>query len=349
MMKKLLALWFIIALSSAGCASAQGIFNVYAPVAGVQYNPGGTFQDTAATAAQIAATYTGMSNCTAAAPLLFNATCMPFPISASLGGTGESGTLTGVLKGNGTGAFTLAMASDTAATYTGASGCTGAAALLINATCAVIPAAVTGANPTATVGSAAVNGSASTFMRSDAAPPLSTVGSAGSCTNCNVTFDANGRETAQSNGSSSATSITPGTTTVIGATAPCIIDNSTSTTMGCNQTTNTVLADIAANTTFTITGSGCSPTSPTGGPFAGTFNLAAGPCTSVTITLNGATGFTAPNGFVCTAEDQTLMAAGTFIPAWQQSSSTTHVAVLPIPTAATTGGTDKISFMCTYY
>lgn len=33
--------------------------------------------------------------------------------------------------------------------------------------------------------------------------------------------------------SASATSVTPGTTTVVGATAPCLIDNSTSTTMGC--------------------------------------------------------------------------------------------------------------------
>jgi hypothetical protein len=40
-----------------------------------------------------------------------------------------------------------------------------------------VPAAPTGANPTAVVGSVAVNGSAATFMRSDAAPALGTVSS----------------------------------------------------------------------------------------------------------------------------------------------------------------------------
>jgi hypothetical protein len=80
---------------------SQGIFNVYGPQAGVQYNPGGTFQDTAATGAQVAATYTGLTNCTGTAALLFNATCSPFaPGVASLTATfvgygSASNTLTG--------------------------------------------------------------------------------------------------------------------------------------------------------------------------------------------------------------------------------------------------------------
>lgn len=39
-------------------------------------------------------------------------------------------------------------------------------------TCSIPPGTTTGANPTATIGASAVNGSAGTFMRSDAAPAL---------------------------------------------------------------------------------------------------------------------------------------------------------------------------------
>jgi len=149
------------------------------------------------------------------------------------------------------------------------------------------------------------------------------------------------------NAGGSATSITPGTTTVVGATAPCLISNSTSTTMGCAATNATVLADIAANTTFTVAGTGCTPSAHTGGPFAGTVTLASGPCTSITITFNGATGFTAPNGYHCNVGDRTLQAAGTWWGEWPEHSSTTTTAVLDIPGAS--GATDVISFDCQYF
>jgi hypothetical protein len=65
-----------------------------------------------------------------------------------------------------------ATAPDIAATYVGLSGCTGAAALLFNSTCAPIPSVPTSANPTAKVGLTAVNGATGNWMDAGSAPPL---------------------------------------------------------------------------------------------------------------------------------------------------------------------------------
>ena len=90
-------------------------------------------------------------------------------------------------------------------------------------------------------------------------------------------------------------------------------------------------------TKFTTTG--CSVSSTTGGGSAGIFTLGANSCT-VVLTMNGATGITAPNGWSCQAHDRTaptVLLGG-------ESSSTTTTASITIPAGA--GTTDVISFAC---
>jgi len=97
--------------------------------------------------------------------------------------------------------------------------------------------------------------------------------------------------------------------------------------------------NVYGSTQFTTSGS-CTVGSKTGGPRAGTVQLgAAGGCT-LTITINGATGYTASVGFNCWGGDRTQPT----IPAWIESSSTTTTVTMSIPAAASNG--DVIGFHC---
>lgn len=88
------------------------------------------------------------------------------PYSAAIGGTGEAGTITGVPMANGTSPFTQATGAQIAAPFTGCSPTNPLLSWL--GTCQLNTA-----NPTGTIGLSAVNGVATTYMQSDAAPALS--------------------------------------------------------------------------------------------------------------------------------------------------------------------------------
>lgn len=85
------------------------------------------------------------------------------------GGTGV-GTLTGIAKGNGTSAFSVAASTDVRTLWSGT--CDATTFLRGDGACQT-PSGVTLANPTGVIGLTAVNGSATTGLRSDGAPALS--------------------------------------------------------------------------------------------------------------------------------------------------------------------------------
>lgn len=92
------------------------------------------------------------------------------PVTSS-GTLGVTTSLNGVLRANGSG-FTTATSANIISLWTGT--CTSSSEYLAaNGTCQTVSAGASGANPTATIGLSAVNGSAGTFMRSDGAPALS--------------------------------------------------------------------------------------------------------------------------------------------------------------------------------
>jgi hypothetical protein len=98
-------------------------------------------------------------------------------------------------------------------------------------------------------------------------------------------------------------------------------------------------AVVASGTTFTVSGCG-SAGAITGGSFAGSFTVGTGatPCTFV-ITMNGATGYTAPNGWACHGSDIT-----TGIDLFQSATSTTTCSI-----KGNASTSDTIVFSATAY
>ena len=111
-----------------------------------------------------------------------------------------------------------------------------------------------------------------------------------------------------------------------------------------NQAWNRVYdsGNISVGTKFTATGC-TSITSTVGGATAGQFVIGANTCT-VVITMNGATGETAPNGWACGASDETTAAGNTGL---YFSAHNATTATLTVP--ATAVASDVIVFRCTGY
>jgi hypothetical protein len=104
------------------CAALGQAFNLFQPATGVLVGSTTTYVTTAAASTDIVSLWTG--TCNATSFLRGDGSCvvgsfLTTPVSATNGGTGEAGTITGIPKANGAGAFTAAVAADVSGLWSG--------------------------------------------------------------------------------------------------------------------------------------------------------------------------------------------------------------------------------------
>lgn len=172
-------------LLTAGGVALAAVFNQFGPVNGILKGNAASPITTAATSTDIIGTFSG--TCNAAAELRGDGSCTPaatgsvtsvgltVPVGFSVTGSPVTGAgslgittaLNGVLRGTGTG-FATAASSNVISLWSGT--CDATTFLRGDGSCLTPSGAV--ANPTALVGLTAINGVATTSLRSDGAPAL---------------------------------------------------------------------------------------------------------------------------------------------------------------------------------
>lgn len=289
----------------------------------------------------------------------------PGVLPAANGGSGEAGTITGPLYGNGTSPFTAATAAQllaainsktcnaqTGTTYTFALTDANNCVTMSNASenTIIVPTNASVAFAVNTTLAVVQYGTGTTTLAPASGVTLQSAkyGSSGTQTYAFATeYSCIAlQQTATNVWFVSECDYNPGagTVTVTGSpTSGQLALFSGATSIGGATPNSTALAVLEDTTAITV--SGCTPSARALAPTTGgTITQPSTACTTVTFTF----AVTAPDGWNCSMGDVTQTAAGTYIPKWVQSSQTTTSCTVPIPAAAQ-NASDVLSLQSSWY